>query len=222
MSGTSPAYDYWERLPALTVSEIACMLAGFDPRAMTDVTDAAGDAIDLSEEIRLITSAVRAGEIQLVPSESTSDLSPKSSVLRKSLVPWLWANEYEAAASGLCGNLQTLDENPHLDRSQDNSVQPQEEEHAIIPGNLPRTGASRVAVEAAWELERASHRRPSAKAVMEQMGAWAESGDKHPDVLVGYDPAKRVITWRTTASKEKHFDVEACSKALQRWNQSRS
>ena len=77
MSGTSPAYDFRGRLPALTVYEIACMLAGFDPRAMTDAVNSAGDHLDLSEEITLITSAVLFGEIQLAPSESIGGLSPK-------------------------------------------------------------------------------------------------------------------------------------------------
>lgn len=221
MSGTSPAYDFWGRLPALTVYEIACMLAGFDPRAMTDAVNSAGDHLDLSEEITLITSAVRFGEIQLAPSESIGDLSPKSSVLRKSLAPWLRANHHESVAAGLCDEPEPPPEGQELERSPSTTLLLQED-CPDIPGKIPPTGASRVAVEAAWELERESGRRPDARKVIERMARWVESGDKHPDILIAYIREKRAIIWLTTASKEREFDVNACSKALYRWHQSRS
>ena len=220
MSATLPAYDYWRRLAALRVEDIACLLAGFDPRARTDVVDGDGCPRDLDDEIKLITSAVRAGELQLGPSEPVSSLSPASFVLRRSLVPWLRANHHESVAAGLCDEPEPPAEDPELERSPSNVLMPQEN-CPEIPGKIPKTAASRIAVEAAWELERETGHRPTARKVIERMAQWVESGDKHPDILIGYKPEKRAIIWRTTASKEKEFDVNACSKALQRWHKSR-
>ena len=221
MLGTLPAYDYWRRLAALRVTDIACLLAGFDPRARTNVMDCDGRPRDLDDEITLITSAVRAGELQLGPSESVSSLSPASFVLRRSLVPWLRANHHESVAAGLCDEPEPPPEGQELERSPSTTLLLQED-CPDIPGKIPKTGASRVAVEAAWELERESGRRPDARKVIERMAQWVESGDKHPDILIAYSREKRAIIWHTTASKEKEFDDNACSKALYRWHQSRS
>ena len=221
MSGTLPAYDYWRHLAALRVEDIACLLAGFDPRARTDVVDRDGRPRDLDDEIMLITSAVRAGELQLGPSEPVSSLSPASFVLRRSLVPWLRANHHESVAAGLCDEPEPPPEGQELERSPSTTLLLQED-CPDIPGKIPKTGASRVAVEAAWELERESGRRPDARKVIERMAQWVESGDKHPDILIDYRREKRAIIWHTTASKEKEFDDKACSKALYRWHQSRS
>ena len=221
MSGTLPAYGYWRHLAALRVEDIACLLAGFDPRARTDVVDRDGRPRDLDDEIMLITSAVRAGELQLGPSEPVSSLSPASFVLRRSLVPWLRANHHESVAAGLCDEPEPPPEGQELERSPSTTLLLQED-CPDIPGKIPPTGASRVAVEAAWELERESGRRPDARKVIERMAQWVESGDKHPDILIAYSREKRAIIWLTTASKEREFDVNACSKALCRWHQSRS
>jgi len=221
MLGILPAYDYWRRLAALRVRDIACLLAGFDPRARTNVMDGDGRPRDLDDEIELITTAVRAGELQLGPSEPLSSLSPASFVLRRSLVPWLRANHHESVAAGLCDEPEPTAEDPELDRSPSDVLLPQEN-CPEIPGKVPKTGASRVAVEAAWELERETGHRPTARNVIERMAQWVESGDKHPDILISYKPEKRAIIWLTTTSKENEFDVNACSKALLRWHKSRS
>jgi hypothetical protein len=90
-----------------------------------------------------------------------------------------------------------------------------------IPGKVPRTGASRVAVDAAWELESGSGRQATAREVFELMARWAESGEKHAHILDGYNREDCAISWFTMGSNKKKFNLPACSNALRRWHQSR-
>lgn len=90
-----------------------------------------------------------------------------------------------------------------------------------IPGKMPRTGAGRLAVEAAWQIECRTNRPASCKDVMTQLQEWADDGSK-AGTLVSSDRAKRAIFWTTMTGCERKFDVEACRKALETWNKSRN
>lgn len=100
MSGTSTAFSYWKILPTLSVWETACILAGFDPRAISDVTDENGSGLDLEEETRLLVSAIYAQEISVAASQ-TAPYSKATIILRRSLVRWLANDRYREIANAL-------------------------------------------------------------------------------------------------------------------------
>jgi hypothetical protein len=90
-----------------------------------------------------------------------------------------------------------------------------------IPGKLPKIGACKLAVEAAWEIERKKKRLATARETMEQLQEWADQGGK-PDVLLRSERGSRAVVWQTTKGREKEYDLEACGKALEAWKKSRA
>ena len=100
MSGTKPDYKHWSRRPTLKVWYVAAMMEGVDPRAMADVTDGSGDALDLSEDIDLLISASLTGDITAYP--APGQLPDKQTELSKaSLDKWLRTNGYTSLADAL-------------------------------------------------------------------------------------------------------------------------
>ena len=100
MSGTKPDYKHWSRRPTLKVWYVAAMMEGVDPRAMADVTDGSGDALDLSEDIDLLISASLTGDITAYP--APGQLSDNQTELSKaSLDKWLRTNGYTSLADAL-------------------------------------------------------------------------------------------------------------------------
>ena len=89
-----------------------------------------------------------------------------------------------------------------------------------IPGKLPKNGVCKLAIEAAWKIERNTKRAATTKDVMAQLQAWADDGDK-PDVLLKSIKESRAVQWRTTKGETKEYDLEACGKALSAWKKSR-
>ena len=100
MCGSSPNYDDWRSLPSIKVWEIAALMHGFDPRAGADVvvrdpddpTSPYGVSPDLSWEIRMLISAVDAGELTTAPAGVAAP-NDDTGILRKSLVAWLRLQE---------------------------------------------------------------------------------------------------------------------------------
>ncbi len=87
----------------------------------------------------------------------------------------------------------------------------------LAPGKLPKTAIGKLAVEAAWEIERETVKIASALAVMERLRAWVEK--REGDCLTG--KTKHGVTWMTTKFVEKTYDLEACRKTLKTWHESR-
>ncbi|MBL8500469.1 MAG: hypothetical protein LZF85_07975 [Nitrosomonas sp.] len=91
-----------------------------------------------------------------------------------------------------------------------------------IPGKQPRIAIGKLAIKAAWEIEREhkSKRRATANEVMERLQSWADAGT-HPDVLYESNKRRKQVTWLKGKSGDKVFTFEACEKALSKWNESR-
>lgn len=89
-----------------------------------------------------------------------------------------------------------------------------------IPGKMPKNANGILAIKAAWELENRLERRASAKAVMNLLIQWAQSGVK-PDVLIGPGKDGRSVLWVTDKGKEKPYTTEALGITLQKWHESR-
>lgn len=89
-----------------------------------------------------------------------------------------------------------------------------------IPGKLPITGACRLAIKAAWEIECQSKRSASCDEIMKKLYEWADDGTES-DTLIRADKANHFVEWRTKAGREKKFYRESCEKALTAWEKSR-
>jgi hypothetical protein len=92
-----------------------------------------------------------------------------------------------------------------------------------IPGKIPRIAIGRLAVTVAWEIERETGRRATAKEVLEELQVWAENGQKHSDVLHPSPAGFRGVGvyWITGKSCKKKYSLAACEKTLEKWNKSR-
>lgn len=85
------------------------------------------------------------------------------------------------------------------------------------PGKMPRAGHSKIAVNTAWQIECDTGKRATAKQVIEHMQSLVDSGN-YPELLERIPHGVKVVTQE---GKGKDYDVNACAKALERWNQSR-
>jgi hypothetical protein len=109
MSGTSPNFDDWRKLTAIEIEDIACLMQGFDPRAIADVVvrdpyDPAspyGVSPDTSWEVRMLISAVLTHDLTSAPANIAAPTGT-TKVVRTSLIPWLRTfGEYGFLADGL-------------------------------------------------------------------------------------------------------------------------
>ncbi len=91
---------------------------------------------------------------------------------------------------------------------------------AEIPGRVPSNAIGRLAVAAAWRLEREEGRRASAREVMKTLQEQAEDGSE-PDVLRKAAWDKGGVVWVTSKSVDKIYTIEACKKTLDTWWKSR-
>lgn len=95
-----------------------------------------------------------------------------------------------------------------------------EETHSTIPGKMPRIAIGKLAVTAAWKIERETGHRATAMMVIKQLQDWAV-GKKYSDTLMRAAPEKRAVIWVTrNTSKEKEYDELACGKTLETWRNS--
>lgn len=92
-----------------------------------------------------------------------------------------------------------------------------------MPGNMPRIAIGQLAVKEAWEIERETGRRATAKEVLEKLQAWAENGQKYSEVLHRRSDGIRGMSvfWITVKSDPKEYSLSACEKTLERWHKSR-
>lgn len=109
MSGISPNFEDWQKLTAIEIGDIACLMQGFDPRAIADVVvrdpnDPAspyGVTPDTSWEVRMLISAVLTLDLTSAPANITAP-TDATKVVRTSLIPWLRPfGKYDFLADGL-------------------------------------------------------------------------------------------------------------------------
>lgn len=96
----SPNFDRWRELPSLKLWEVAAMIRGVDPHSMPDVTDARGEPVDLSHELRSLTSAVDIGELHPV-SPGNALASSQTEVRKVDVIAWLRCYGHHGVANGL-------------------------------------------------------------------------------------------------------------------------
>ena len=89
-----------------------------------------------------------------------------------------------------------------------------------IEGKMPRTAIGKLAVQAAWDIEKETKRRATYKQVMTKLQEWADAG-ANPDCLIKSDKVNKSVKWSTNKTVEKNFTSEACSETLRVWNKSR-
>jgi hypothetical protein len=105
---TSPNFDDWRALTSIKIWEIAALMNGFDPRAMTDVairdpnspTSHHGVSPDLNWEIRQLISAVNTSDLITAPA-GTAAPNGDTGILKTSLVSWLQKNRFVDLADEL-------------------------------------------------------------------------------------------------------------------------
>ncbi|MDO8414480.1 MAG: hypothetical protein Q7S51_11910 [Gallionellaceae bacterium] len=83
------------------------------------------------------------------------------------------------------------------------------------PGKMPRTAIGKLAIKAAWQIERETKRPAIVNFVITRLQEWVE----HEDELL--EKIKGGVRWQTKGCKANNFDIEACAKALERWHKSR-
>lgn len=89
-----------------------------------------------------------------------------------------------------------------------------------IPGKIPKTSHSKIAVETAWKLELSLKCKPTAKVVMDKLMGHAQNGTR-PDVLKSIGNDNKSINWITSKGAEKNYSLEALQRTLEKWWQSR-
>ena len=89
-----------------------------------------------------------------------------------------------------------------------------------IPGTTPRTGAAKLAVTAAWELEQSQNRKATNTEVMALLKQWA-SDAKHSCTLRVAPVGKGGVNWVTLKGGDKNYDITALITTLARWHKSR-
>lgn len=63
-TGSRANFADWREYDAVAVWELAALMAGIDPRALSDVVGPDGDALDLSAEQEAVIAGVHAGAIE--------------------------------------------------------------------------------------------------------------------------------------------------------------
>lgn len=108
MTGHSPNFDDWRMRDSMTVYEVACLMNGFDPRAMADATvrdleDPTypfGIPFDTAWDEGLLIAALAAGTLLSAP-PNVAAANKNTRIQAESLVPWLKAKGYEDLAMEL-------------------------------------------------------------------------------------------------------------------------
>lgn len=115
-----------------------------------------------------------------------------------------------------------VEKNKSTEQSDTQETKTPEITSSSIPGKIPRVAIGKLAIKAAWEIEREhkSKRRATADEVMKRLQSWADAGT-HPDVLLGSNRRLKQVTWLKSKSGDKPFSIGACEKALKAWNESR-
>lgn len=103
---------YWSEVETVKIWEAAAMLYGWDPRAIRDgevVVNTDGDSPDLTDEERLLTSAVLSGTLEACPPNPNSP-NRDTHLSTRSFVSWMKSHGYTPLADRLGGHRQAQQE----------------------------------------------------------------------------------------------------------------
>lgn len=90
----------------------------------------------------------------------------------------------------------------------------------LLPGKLPKVTIGKLAVIAAWEIERESGKRATSPATIKRLQKWAV--DERHESLAKEITASGVKWTPMRKINPKGYDVEACEKTLETWFKSRA
>lgn len=90
-----------------------------------------------------------------------------------------------------------------------------------IPGKIPPTAIGKLAIKAAWQIEKETGKRATARQVIERLQSWVDHKDNREAVTELTEKIANGVKWVTCAGKENKYDIGACQKALGTWNKSR-
>lgn len=108
MTGHSPNFDEWRMRDSMSVYEIACLMNGYDPRAMADAvvrdpanpTSPHGIPLDTAWDEDSLLSALDAGTLHSAPLNVIKP-DKRTRISVESLVPWLRSKGYGDLAAEL-------------------------------------------------------------------------------------------------------------------------
>jgi hypothetical protein len=122
-----PDWTYWSQFSTLKIWEVAALMAGVDPRRLSDMTDENGDGLDLSDNERMLRGSVLTGDLE--SPTATSNVLTTTEVSVRSLLPWLRRKHQDEIADGLAQQAAT----PAVVNAQPQALQrARAQEHAIL------------------------------------------------------------------------------------------
>ena len=91
-----------------------------------------------------------------------------------------------------------------------------------IPGKMPRTAIGKLAIDAAWKIERETGKRATGKLVIERLQSWVDHRDNPNAVTELTEKIPNGVMWVTSAGLKKRYDIGTCQKTLENWNKTRT
>lgn len=88
-----------------------------------------------------------------------------------------------------------------------------------IPGFTGRSAIIKAAIEVAWEIEKATGKDASPKAVREKLKEYSNNGERYSDFLIAKKDSDEVW-WKPSGGKSKPWFASSCEIALKRWKDS--
>lgn len=62
-TGSKSDLNFWKKLPAISVHDVACLLCDIDPRAITNVCTEDGSAPNFNDEVQYVLSHIHASVV---------------------------------------------------------------------------------------------------------------------------------------------------------------
>jgi len=233
-------WDFWLHMPAVNVWQACALSLGIDPDKMKHCRNGwmagpgSGPFFEASsfrsdeektkfyKRLRLFTTHIsRTQYFQIHRSSfgygtfSETDL-PYVEMHMKTFVKWaISVGKWDNLSSGLLALVEKQDIDENKVESSDNCKNKMP--GTTLQGKQPKTAIGKLAIKAAWEIERRNGKRATAKEVMDKLQTWADKIE-HPETLQRSAKEKRGVYWLTTGLEEKLYTLEACRKTLSKWN----
>jgi hypothetical protein len=157
-------------------------------------------------------------DLQSLGSVQNTTAQPKPPI---SEAHFLWANLANIYKSDLIKFCRGLRIHATFEGEQPTIIEPTQDQ--IIsskannppPGKMPNVDIGKLAIEAAWEIQCITGRRPSAKTVIKKLQEWAIEPKKEPWLV---KPSATGVFWTSMTTEDtKDYGIGACTKTLQVW-----
>jgi hypothetical protein len=92
-----------------------------------------------------------------------------------------------------------------------------------IPGKIPRATINKIAIKAAWLIEKENEKPASSSEVMEKLNEWIKTGaDEGEGLLLDFDPTKGIKYRIKSKAKDGYFSRRYVARSCSLWNESRN